>query len=74
MRRTGFSRRQKRHLDRLTTELVQNGERDAEGRAIVNFDELTKRAEKILGITDPAPMQSMMNRIMKELQPGEDKE
>ena len=73
MRRTGFSRRQKRQLDRLTTELVQTGERDAEGRVIVDFDEVKKKADKILGITDPSPMQTSMNRIMEELLPKEDK-
>jgi len=67
---SGFSRTQKRQLNKLLTEAV--GERDAEGRAIIDFDEIKKKADKLLGITVPNPMEVQMNRIMEELNPKEE--
>jgi len=64
--RSGFSRTQKRQLDNLLTDAVQKGEQDEEGRAIIDFKELGKKADEVLG-TNPNAVANMMNRIIKEM-------
>ena len=64
--RSEFSQRQKQQLDNLLTETVQKGKLDEKGRAIIDFDELGKKADEVLG-TNPNAVANMMNRIIKEM-------
>ena len=61
-----FSRRQKQQLDKLWTRTVQNSEKNENGHVVVDFEELNKKVDKIMG-SSPNGLSNMMNHLLKEL-------
>ena len=63
--------KEQRQLDMMLGDLVRESERDSQGRVILDFDKVNKRADAILG-TAKGNLQRLVDEVINTTQPSEE--